>query len=145
MSKKITIQKTFPVPIEQVWNAITDETILKKWYFDFQGQFQLKVGQQFEWMSGPPGGTEWLHRGIFLEIIEGKKLVHSWEYPGYSGKAIASWELESVSEKETILHFTFEAVEIFDANEPGLAWVNFEVGWNELLSGSLPSIISASH
>lgn len=87
-------------------------------------------------------GKQWLHRGEMLEIVPNKKLVHSWTYPGYSGKAIAYWELTEVDASTTKLNFRFEFAELFDANEPALVRGNFVMGWNELINKSLEEYLN---
>jgi uncharacterized protein YndB with AHSA1/START domain len=136
-ANNIVLEKVYKAPITLVWQAITEERHMCNWYFDFKGQFQLNVGHSFDWYAGDLKDKQWLHRGEMLEIIPNKKLVHTWTYPGYSGKAIAYWELSEVDANTTKLNFCFEFTEPFDANEPSLVRGNFVNGWNELILNSL--------
>lgn len=138
----IVLEKTYNAPIALVWSAITEEQHMRNWYFDFHNSFQLTVGSHFEWHGGDPKGTQWLHRGEMLEVVPNKKLVHSWTYPGYSGKAIAYWELTEGDANTTKLNFRFEFAEPFDANEPALVCGNFVMGWNELINKSLEDYLN---
>ena len=138
----IILEKIYKAPIALVWKAITEEEHMRNWYFDFHNSFQLTVGSHFEWYGGDPKGKQWLHRGEMLEIVPNKKLVHSWTYPGYSGKAIAYWELSEVDTNTTKLNFRFEFAEPFDANEPELVRGNFVMGWNELILNSLEQYLN---
>lgn len=115
---------------------------MRNWYFDFKGQFQLEVGHLFDWYAGDLKDKQWLHRGVILEIIPNKKLVHTWTYPGYSGKAIAYWELSEVDAQTTKLNFRFEFAELFDATQPSLVHGNFVNGWNELILNSLEQYLN---
>jgi uncharacterized protein YndB with AHSA1/START domain len=141
-TESIVLEKTYNAPIALVWSAITQEQHMRHWYFDFHNSFQLIVGSHFEWQGGDPKGKQWLHRGEMLEIVPNKKLVHSWTYPGYSGKAIAYWELTELDANSTKLNFRFEFAEPFDANEPALVRGNFVMGWNELINNSLENYLN---
>lgn len=138
----ITLEKTYNAPIALVWAAITEEQHMCNWYFDFKGQFQLEIGHSFDWYAGDLKDKQWLHRGEMLEIIPNKKLVHTWTYPGYSGQAIAYWELTEIDASKTKLNFRFEFAEPFDANEPALMRNNFVNGWNELILNSLEQYLN---
>jgi uncharacterized protein YndB with AHSA1/START domain len=141
-SNDIVLEKIYNAPVTLVWQAITEEKHMRKWYFDFKNQFQLEVGKTFDWYAGDLNDKQWLHRGEMLEIVPYKKLVHSWAYPGYSGKAIAHWELSEVDANKTKLHFRFEFAEPFDTAEPALARNNFVNGWNEIILNSLEQYLA---
>jgi uncharacterized protein YndB with AHSA1/START domain len=136
------IKKTYKAPITLVWQALTDSAMLKEWYFDFAADFKLEVGAVFEWEAGEPNGKQWLHRGQMLEIVPQQKLVHTWEYPGYSGSSTLCWELTPVDEAHTqiVLTHTFDVP--FDENEAALRKVNFETGWNHIINISLTDYLN---
>jgi uncharacterized protein YndB with AHSA1/START domain len=136
-SDPIVIDKLYKAPANLVWQAITAREHTKQWYFDFPESFKLNVGQEFEWTAGEPGGKQWLHKGRMLEIIDGKKLVHSWEYPGYSGTSKVTWELSSEDNNTTRLNFSHEFTVPFDPNEPGFKRENFVAGWNHIINIAL--------
>jgi len=137
----VVLERAYQVPIKKVWAALTVKELLKQWYFDFSDQFKLEVGHVFEWKAGPPDGTQWLHRGKILEIINEKKLVHTWEYPGYSGQAKLTWEVSKISENETHLKLLFEFIEPFDFKEDALRRKNFAEGWRHIVNKSLPEFL----
>lgn len=141
-TNNIVLEKTYNAPISLVWQAITEEQHMRNWYFDFKGQFQLEIGHTFDWYAGDLKDKQWLHRGEMLEIVPNKKLVHTWAYPGYAGKAIAYWELSEVDAATTKLNFRFEFAEPFDVNEPALVRDNFVNGWNELILNSLEQYLN---
>lgn len=132
-----TISKTYKAPIAFVWQALTDKDMLKEWYFNFAADFKLEVGAVFEWEAGEPNGKQWLHRGQMLEIVPQQKLVHTWEYPGYSGSSTLSWELSALDENHTQIVLTHTFNNPFDKNEAALRKVNFENGWNHIINISL--------
>ncbi len=143
------LEKHHPVKMEQVfsssakkiWRALTDNEQTKLWYFDFQNNFKPVVGQVFEWSAGKPGGKQWLHRGKVLEVVKNRRLVHSWEFPGYNGEARLSWELEEIAENSTRLKLLFEFIEPFDAKEESLRRKNFAEGWKHFFLRGLPEFL----
>ena len=135
------IERIYKASIQKVWAALTEKDQLKKWYFDFSEGFKLEVGHEFDWYAGPPDGKQWHHRGKILEVIPGKKLKHSWEYPGYTGKANVIWELSEVDTKTTKLNFTFEIVVPFEQTEEALKRKNFVEGWNHIVNVGLTEFV----
>lgn len=140
----IVLEKEFQVPARTLWEIISEEKHLREWYFDFKGNYRLEAGHIFEWLAGEPGGRQWLHRGQMLEIEPGKKIVHSWEFPGYSGKAILHWEIQEGKEGKSLLKLRFEWTEPFDREENALRRKNFVAGWNAFLDDSLPRYLEAT-
>lgn len=136
-ANSLSLIKKYNTSIEILWQVITEREHLKQWYFDFAEDWQLNVGQIFEWSAGDTESKQWLHRGVMLEIIPNQKLVHSWEYPGYSGTSVVTWELHPVDENTTELHFSHVFTIPFDVNEPAFKRENFEMGWNHILNISL--------
>lgn len=131
------LERTYPAPIAKVWAAITVRDQMKKWYFDFPENFKPEVGCEFDWYAGPPDGKQWLHRGKITEVVDGRKLAHTWEHPGYTGKAKVIWELSEISSTVTKLNFTFEILVPFDPKKEALQRKNFVEGWNHIIKTSL--------
>ncbi|WP_284653124.1 SRPBCC family protein [Flavobacterium terrisoli] len=136
-ANSLSLVKTYKAPVETLWKVITEREHLKQWYFDFAEDWELKVGQQFDWSAGDNECNQWLHRGVMLEIIPNKKLSHSWEYPGHSGTSVVTWELHPIDKNNTELHFSHVFTVPFDVTEPAFKRENFEMGWNEILNNLL--------
>lgn len=139
--ENITVEKIYNAPVQTVWKAITDRAQMKQWYFDFPSEFKPEVGAQFDWEAGGPEGEKWLHRGKILEVIENKKLSHSWEYPGYSGKSTVTWELTPVDENKTKLVLTHMFNIPFDKNVKAFDRSNFVAGWTHIVTISLAEFL----
>jgi uncharacterized protein YndB with AHSA1/START domain len=143
--ESIRLEKVYNAPLESVWKAITEKEQLRKWYFDFSEDWKLVPGHQFEWYAGPPDGNKWLHRGKMIEIITNKKLVHTWEYPGYKGISTITWELSPVDANTTRLNFTHEFTEPFDETVEALRRGNFVQGWNHIINTGLAGFLKTNH
>jgi uncharacterized protein YndB with AHSA1/START domain len=137
----VKLERIYAAPITKVWAAITEKELLKKWYFDFAEGFKLDIGHEFEWLAGPPDGKQWLHKGKITEVIPGKKLAHTWEYPGYAGKALVEWELSEFEKDKTRLTFTFSTLVPFDPKEEALKRKNFVEGWNHIVNIGLKEFV----
>lgn len=72
--------RLFDAPRELVWRAWTDPAMLCQWWGP-QGftcpdaSMELRVGGEYKWVMRGPDGTEFPVKGVFLEVIEGEKLV----------------------------------------------------------------------
>lgn len=138
----VKMTRTFQASAHEIWNALTNEELTKQWYFDFKGQFKTEPGHTFEWMAGDKN-KQWLHRGVIQEVKPEQKLSHTWEFPGYSGKALLTWELNEQSPTETQLQLTFEFLEVFDPETPALRRKNFVEGWTYFMEKGLKAFLAS--
>jgi uncharacterized protein YndB with AHSA1/START domain len=129
------IERTYNAPIAKVWKAITDKNEMKKWYFDL-AEFKPEVGFEFRFEGGPEEGPKYLHICRIKEVIEGKKLAHSWRYEGYEGDTTVTWELFDEGDK-TRVKLTHAGLETFPAGNKDFARNNFAEGWTHILGTSL--------
>lgn len=136
------IEKNYTAPIDLVWQAITDRAMMKEWYFDFAEDFKLEPGAVFEWKAGDTENNQWQHRGKMLEIITNQKLVHTWEYPGYSGTSTLSWNLLKIDDSTTNVTLIHEFSIPFDSTVAALKKENFEMGWKHIINISLQDYLN---
>ena len=90
--KPLIVESVYDVPTEKVWNALTDNSKIKKWYFQLQ-DFKPKVGFKFDFLGGPDEGPQFLHLCEITQIEEGKKIAYTWKYDNYPGNSEITWEL----------------------------------------------------
>ena len=135
--KSFEIEKTYNAPINLVWQAITDRAMMKAWYFNFAEDFKLEPGAVFEWTAGDNEDNQWLHRGKMLEIVPDETLVHTWEYPGYSGTSTVSWSLLNLDDATTKVTLVHEFTIPFDSSVAALNTKKFEAGWIHIINISL--------
>lgn len=135
----IIVARVYSEPISKVWNAITDKTEMKKWYFDL-ADFKPEVGFKFQFM----GGTEknqYLHLCEVTEAVPKRKLTYSWRYDGYKGNSFLTFELFEEEDNKTLLKLTHRGLESFPDN-PDFAKSNFEQGWDGIINTSLKAYLS---
>ena len=130
----IVIERTYPVPVAKVWEAITDKDKMKQWYFDL-AEFKPETGFEFEFTGTGHEGQKYTHLCKVTEAAPGKKLAYSWTYEGYPGYSVVTFELFDEGGK-TRLKLTHEGIESFPA-QPDFAKSSFEGGWTYIIGKSL--------
>lgn len=133
------IERTFNASADKVWKAITDAEQMKQWYFDLP-DFKPETGYKFEFW-GEDGCNKFLHLCEVTEVVEGKKLSHSWRYDGYPGDSSVTWELFSEGDKTRVV-LTHTGLETFDGeNHPSFRRENFIAGWTDIVGRSLKEFV----
>jgi uncharacterized protein YndB with AHSA1/START domain len=136
-SEAIVVEKVVNAPVSRVWKAITDKKQMKEWYFDI-ASFEPKVGFEFQFEGGNEG-QKYVHLCKITEVVENKKLQHTWRFKGYEGASVVTWELTDMGGK-TKVKLTHAGVETFSPI-PDFAKKNFEAGWSEIVGTLLPKYV----
>ena len=96
MSTPLIKEFNYNVPIEKVWQALTDKVKMKKWYFPQLQKFEPIVGFKFQFNDKSAGyQKEW----IVTKVKESRTLAHSWAYKGYPGNSEVIFDLFSEEDK----------------------------------------------
>lgn len=132
----ITVQLN--APLFKVWNAITDNEALKKWYFQIE-EFRPEPGFKFEFLGGDEQ-NQYVHLCEVKEVIPLKKLSYTWNYEGYAGSTLVSFELEPEGTHKTKIKVTHDGLESL-GDSPQFARKNFVAGWTEILNTMLKEYI----
>lgn len=132
MEKEILIKQN----TENVWKALTQPKRMKEWYFNIS-HFEAKEGEIFDFIvtiTDEDGEHDFRHLFKIIEVIPNKKLVHTWEYPGYStGTSTLTWKLTPEG-KSTRVVLTHEGIKnIADENSRYFSEASFRVGWHDVL------------
>lgn len=137
--ENVVVERTFNAPIDKVWRAITDKDEMKSWYFQLE-DFKPKVGFKFDFTGGPEDGPQYLHLCEVTEVIEGKKLTHSWRYDNYPGNSFVTWELFDKGE-QTLLRLTHTGLETFEGIGPDFVRTSFVGGWTYFMHTALKNYL----
>ncbi|GAB3326905.1 hypothetical protein GCM10027299_26650 [Larkinella ripae] len=124
MNDPLVIERVFEAPIEKMWRALTGKEALKEWYFSQVQQFEPVVGFAFRFTND---GSSYQKEWNVTEVIEGRKLAHTWAYKGYSGRSEVAFELFGEGD-QTRLRITHSGLETFPP-EAHFARQRFEWGW----------------
>ncbi len=135
----ILVEQKYDATLATVWEAITDKDKMKQWYFDL-AEFRAEAGFEFFFM-GENEGRKFKHLCRITEVVPGKKLAHTWQYEGYPGLSVVTFELFDEGGK-TRIKLTHEGIETFPVTEhKDFAKENFEGGWNYILGTSLKNYL----
>jgi uncharacterized protein YndB with AHSA1/START domain len=126
----------YNVPVAEVWNALTTTDKMKEWYFPQLRKFEPAVGFRFEFTDD---NQEYQKDWIVTEVIEGKRLAHSWAYKGFDGISEVRFDLFSY-EGHTRLQLTHTGIENFPVH-PHFNRERFDRGWNNLLGQNLKRLL----
>ena len=135
--KTFVIERTFNAPISTVWKALTNKDDMKSWYFDL-AEFKAEVGFEFQFTVEHNGFT-YEHHCKITEVIQGKKLAHTWRYAGYEGDSLVTFELTAEG-KKTRVKLTHEGLDSFP-KVAAFAKANFAEGWTQIVGTSLKEFV----
>jgi uncharacterized protein YndB with AHSA1/START domain len=138
-SHPFVIEREFDTTVEKVWDAITKNEQMKKWYFQLE-DFKPVVGFEFQFTGKADENTEILHLCKVTEVEDEKKLTYSWRYDGLPGISFVSFELFAEG-KKTRLKLTHTGIESFAFGGPHFEKQSFEKGWTYILDKSLGNFL----
>ncbi|MCF8240564.1 MAG: SRPBCC domain-containing protein [Melioribacteraceae bacterium] len=137
-NEPFVIEREYDAPIDKVWEALTDNSQIKQWYFDI-AEFKPEVGFEFQFEGGKDD-RRYIHLCKVTEVIPTKKLSYTWRYDGYPGSSHVIWELFDANGK-TKVRLTHENLESFGTGNPDFAKENFVQGWNAILGELLKDFL----
>jgi uncharacterized protein YndB with AHSA1/START domain len=138
----LSSKEPYDAPIDQVWNALTNNDELKKWYFKLE-EFKPELGFKFDFLGGEEGGEQYLHLCEVVEVEEGKKISYTWRYDNYPGNSKVTWELLAKGE-QTLVRLTHTGLETFAENGKNFARESFNGGWTYFLGEALQGYLNAN-
>ena len=133
-TEPFVIERTYNAPVEKVWKALTDNDLMKQWYFKIAA-FKPEVGFEFSFDGGSEEKT-YTHLCKVLEVIPNKKLSYGWSYKGYEGYSVVTFELFDEDAK-TRLKLTHAGLESFPQNNKDFGKESFAQGWTHIIGTSL--------
>lgn len=134
----LIVERTLNAPAEQIWQALTDLSQIKKWYFDLDS-FEARVGFVFEFY-GAKDDTKYLHHCKITEVIPDRKLSYTWQYQDFQGTSEVSFELFP-HDDATLVRITHSGLGSFPKDNPDFALSSFIAGWTHILGVSLSAFV----
>jgi ketosteroid isomerase-like protein/uncharacterized protein YndB with AHSA1/START domain len=135
----VVVEQTYNSTISKVWNAITDENKMKKWYFETMQTFKPVVGFKTEF-NVRANGIDYLHSWKVTEVIHEKKITYIWKFGGYQGKSVVTFEL-SIYNNTTKLKLTEVGIESYPKNNPDFTRERRIEGWNYFIRKRLKAFL----
>ena len=112
MSNPLQVEQTYDAPFETVWDALTNESQMRQWYFPQLVRFEPVVGFDFEFEND---GSAYRKAWRVTDVVAGAKLAHSWVYEGHPGRSEVTFELFAEGAR-TRLRVTHTASRAFRAS-----------------------------
>jgi uncharacterized protein YndB with AHSA1/START domain len=136
---ELVLERVLDAPRAALWRCWTEPELLKQWFcpkpwFVSEARMDLRPGGEFFTLMNGPEGEQFGEPGVFLEVIEGERLVFTDAMrPGWvpSGRAfmVADVRFEDAGAGRTryrarAMHWTAEAVKEHED-------MGFHEGWNQ--------------
>jgi len=133
----VVVEATYNASVKDTWSALTDNSQMKKWYFQLD-EFVPQKGFQFQFEGGTETHT-YTHLCEITEVIPLKKISYSWKYKGYPGISFVVFELFAEGDK-TKVRVTHVGLETFPAS-PDFDKENFRSGWTAIIGTNLKNFL----
>jgi uncharacterized protein YndB with AHSA1/START domain len=132
MDNPLVMEQTYQAPLAAVWAALTDAHSLRAWYFPQVLEVKPVVGGTFKFADD---GSAYQKEWRVTQVVEAKKLAHSWCYKGYPGRSEVIFELvaEGTATRLTLTHTGLASF----PPDPHFARRRFEAGWQHILGSNL--------
>jgi len=140
-AQDIKLDTVYDSPSYKVWQALTDNEQLRKWYFPLP-EFKAEVGFEFQFYGGKEADNQYLHLCKVTQVVPGEKLAYSWRYEGYEGISYVAFELFDIG-KVTILKLSHIGIESIKPYNPDFAREEFIAGWNHIVYVSLKEYLDS--
>ena len=124
----VVVEQTYKSTISKVWNAITDENKMRKWYFENMKSFRPVVGFETEF-TAQSNGVDYLHIWKITDVVSEKRITYKWKFGGFPGEALVTFEI-SKENNLTKLRLTEVGIESFPQNDPDFSRKSWYDGWN---------------
>jgi uncharacterized protein YndB with AHSA1/START domain len=140
LAEAVIVERTLNAPVTRVWNALTDVSEMREWYFDLK-EFKPEAGFEFEFVVEHEG-TTYHHLCRVTEVIPQKKIAYTWRYKSEPGDSLVTIELFAEGDN-TRLKLTHTGIETFPRT-PAYARKNFEQGWTQIIGTELKQFVEQS-
>src|SRR5947209_7002546 len=85
MEKSIIIEQEYPYSVDEVWDALTDQSQISDWLMN--GTFEPRTGADYEFYWSGNDGAKGMTRGKVVEVVKPKKLSYTWDW-GVNGSLV---------------------------------------------------------
>lgn len=139
----IVVEQLFEATYKEVWIAITDIDVMRKWYFSNISSFSPKVGFETKFVVQVEDRV-FPHQWKVTEVQPQKKITYEWTFEGYSGRGVSQFDLFE-SGKKTRLRLTFTVLENFPDTIPEFKRESGLEGWNYFIKESLKRYLESEN
>ncbi|MEB8344891.1 SRPBCC domain-containing protein [Flavobacteriaceae bacterium KMM 6898] len=139
----IIVEQEYHVPINVLWESITNLQHMKLWFFNNIPAFEPVVGfkTSFEVQSGEHTFTHLWH---IIKAVPNKKITYHWSYTECEGEGLVTFELFDEGNKSS-LRLTNVGLETFPDDLPEFTRESVENGWDYFIKQSLKNYLKANN
>ena len=135
----IIVEQTFNVPIETVWDAITQIDQMRRWFFENIPSFKPEVGFETQF-NVQNQDRNFMHMWRVTEVEPLKKISYNWKYEEYPGDSFVMFELANEN-NTTKLRLTHQVTESFPQDILEFLRESGIDGWNYFIRKSLKEFL----
>ena len=138
MPSRIQIKYSYPFPVNDVWEALTDKQALSQWLMD-TADFQPIVGTKFQFRSTPSKHWRGYVDCIVTEVDPPKLISYSWCGDDNGATTTVTWQLKPTPNgtELTLTHSGFTGVGGFI-----LSRIVLGPGWKKMLRVKIPIVLN---
>jgi uncharacterized protein YndB with AHSA1/START domain len=132
--REIRIERIFDAPRDRVWHAVTDPTLVEKWWGRGHSltieRMEVKKGGHWRYVEHAPDGLSYGFEGRYAEVTPQSRIVQTFEWDGMPGHvALETMTLDDLGDGRTKL----VVVSLFHTAEDrdGMLQSGMEGGLNE--------------
>jgi len=83
--ESLVLRRTFAVAPQKVWRAWIDAAALRIWFGQadapgWQAEMDVRAGGRYRLVMQGPRGNYYEARGVYREVVEGRRLVFTWAW-----------------------------------------------------------------
>jgi uncharacterized protein YndB with AHSA1/START domain len=132
-TRSVVIEKELPHPLEKVWRALSQGSLVKEWLMD--NDFQPVPGHRFSFRSTPVPNWDGVIDCEVLVVEPNKKLSYSWSTMGMG--SVVVWTLSATSGGTLVRmeHSGFRADQDAAYNGATYGWQKFIGGLERVVAG----------
>ena len=138
----IVVEQDLLVPRHLVWEAISEQDQMRRWFFEQIDTFEAKIGFQAGFDVACEGEV-YPHRWEVTQVIPEERLAYTWEYGGHPGSSFVLWELSDAPGGGTRLRLSHVGHETFPQDNPAFRREACEAGWRYFIHDRLSEYLRA--
>ena len=135
----ISVEQQFNLPADIIWNAITNISEMKQWFFSNIESFKPEVGFKTMFKVNSQDRV-FTHLWEVTEVEPLVRIVYNWKYTEYPGDSFVHFELFK-KQHNTILKVTSKVIESFPENVPEFKSESCREGWNYFIKQNLKNYL----
>ncbi len=118
-----------------MWDAITNASEMRQWFFDNIPDFSAEVGFETSFNVKAPS-RDFFHIWKVTEVVPLQKLTYSWRFKGFDARSFTTWELFDEG-NQTLLRVTAAEGYRFPQDIPEFQRESGVGGWNYFIKERL--------